>query len=230
MPKFSEAPYFYLKDHHMSVAEQINKTYDGDHGVLVGPRTSFVTSDVRTSGITFYVKDPDYGFRPIYLKPKYEEPEDRIYFKYEPASAYKVIPSPNIISEDIGKTWIIEDDNLLNDEVINDGKVTVRFVYEGPPSVYGPTDFYIQIPNVESYPLTGDNYRFITYDYTIEDLGFSGLEEGREVYIRKDSEFHNWLKIHSNNFYEEVDGIRYTIRDYVNTDRIFIYFGKIYED
>lgn len=50
------------------------------------------------------------------------------------------------------------------------------------------------------------------------------IEPDQEIYIRKDSVFHQWLEDYAN----DVLGEDYTIRNFINTDKAFIYFGSIY--
>ena len=51
---------------------------------------------------------------------------------------------------------------------------------------------------------------------------------GKEVYFRKDSQFHNWLINTARDYFIDLWGEDFIIRNYVNTDKQFLYFGKIY--
>lgn len=51
---------------------------------------------------------------------------------------------------------------------------------------------------------------------------------GKEIYFRKDSEFHNWLITYAKDYFVDLWGHEFVIRNYVNTDKQFIYFGKIF--
>jgi hypothetical protein len=66
---------------------------------------------------------------------------------------------------------------------------------------------------------------FLEYDTT----QFINLIIGREVYFRKDSMFHDWLTRFAQDIIREKFGIEIDIRGYINTDKMFIYLGKIYE-
>ncbi|KFZ25663.1 MAG: hypothetical protein KQ78_02136 [Candidatus Izimaplasma bacterium HR2] len=72
------------------------------------------------------------------------------------------------------------------------------------------------------------------YDYDTSPIGWGDidtnevLENGTEIYFRKDSSFHDWLKEFAHDFYETDYEVDFIIRNYVNTDKMFIYFGEIY--
>lgn len=71
-----------------------------------------------------------------------------------------------------------------------------------------------------------------TYDTTLSKWGDLTLDEivenGTELYFRKDGSFHGWLKEFAVDYYKETYDIDYVIRNYVNTDKLFIYFGETY--
>jgi len=74
--------------------------------------------------------------------------------------------------------------------------------------------------------ISGDNYYFEAWTPTItfdpEDIS------GKEVYFRKDSQFHDWLINYAKDFFLDKWEQEFIIRNYVNTDKQFLYFGKIY--
>lgn len=80
-----------------------------------------------------------------------------------------------------------------------------------------PSENYIEI--------SGDSYYFKVYDTSQEDRF---IEDGDEVYFRKDSPFYEWLVRYANDIIEDKYKKQFILRNFVNTDRDFIYFGKIY--
>lgn len=75
-----------------------------------------------------------------------------------------------------------------------------------------------------SYP-DGPSYQFDIYTL---DSSLTTIESGQEVYFRKDSFFHNWLNNGATNHLLDVYGQDFDIRKFINTDRQYILFGKIY--
>jgi len=74
--------------------------------------------------------------------------------------------------------------------------------------------------------LSGSSYYFEVYTPNIsldpEDLN------DKEVYFRKDSQFHQWLIKNANDYFKTLWNEDFVIRNYVNTDKKFLYFGKIF--
>jgi hypothetical protein len=103
-------------------------------------------------------------------------------------------------------------------------------LYDGTVVVYNsdlPADepyfdsSYVSIQTMDyMYDITPPSWR----DLTIDDI----LNNGTEMYFRKDSAFHDWLNIVSNGYYLENYNVEVDSRNYVNTDKSFIYFGDIY--
>ena len=81
-----------------------------------------------------------------------------------------------------------------------------------------------------------DHVSIQTYDYTYDsslikwgNLTMSDIiENGVELYFRKDGSFHSWLKEFAVDYYKDNYDIDYAIRNFVNTDKLFIYFGETY--
>lgn len=65
--------------------------------------------------------------------------------------------------------------------------------------------------------IKGNNFRFSYEGMVSTHSEAVGLQTGEELYFRKDSYFQNWLTTNSD-----------TYKDYINTNKTFIYFGKIY--
>lgn len=77
--------------------------------------------------------------------------------------------------------------------------------------------------------LTGNHWSFDFFDGQCQ--GFQNIiNQGREVYWRKDSVYHQWLMNQAQRYYPELRGHETDIRNYTNFDKIWNYFGKIYKD
>jgi hypothetical protein len=74
--------------------------------------------------------------------------------------------------------------------------------------------------------LSGNAYYFEVYKPNITfDPDYLN---DKEVYFRKDSQFHKWLTVYARDYFNKLWGEDFVIRNYVNTDKQFLYFGKIY--
>lgn len=93
--------------------------------------------------------------------------------------------------------------------------------------------------NGVTIPSTGQpSYQMTLYDTEL-DTDKINIENGDEIYFRKDSYFHDWLWDMTNNTldtnndgysdYLLENNISYFPRDYVNLNRQFLYFGPIYD-
>lgn len=83
----------------------------------------------------------------------------------------------------------------------------------------------LTIPSENFVEISGDSYYFKVYD-TLQEERF--IEDGDEVYFRKDSSFYEWLVIYANNLIEDKYKKEFILRNFINTDKDFIYFGRIY--
>jgi len=74
--------------------------------------------------------------------------------------------------------------------------------------------------------VSGNSFYFEVYTPTVEfdpdDIN------GKEIYFRKDSQFHDWLINYARDYFIGLWGEDFVIRNYVNTDKQFLYFGQIY--
>ena len=94
--------------------------------------------------------------------------------------------------------------------IVSEGSGNEVVLYQFVDGQYVGHRFLIQ-------SITGNNFKF---QYRGKESSFSGafgLTMGEEMYFRKDSFFHVWLK-------ENVDDYE----DFINVNKRFIYFGKIY--
>lgn len=70
-----------------------------------------------------------------------------------------------------------------------------------------------------------ESYSFKVYDIT-EEADF--IEDGDEIYFRKDSPFYSWIKDQASTYLLDKTDQEFVLRNYVNTDKDFIFFGKIF--
>jgi len=77
--------------------------------------------------------------------------------------------------------------------------------------------------------LNGYNYIFNIYNTTIRGESAVSFNNNREAYWRKDSLFHAWLKKYAHDYYLDKWGVDLNIRNYVNYDKIFLLFHKIFK-
>jgi hypothetical protein len=77
--------------------------------------------------------------------------------------------------------------------------------------------------------LSGASYYFGIYNTNIHN-GFSTyFNNNRETYWRKDSLFHAWLRKYAQQYYLDKLGVKLDIRNYVNYDKIFLLFHRIFK-
>jgi len=77
--------------------------------------------------------------------------------------------------------------------------------------------------------ISGAAYYFDQYNTSINEGIVTPFENNKETYWRKDSLFHEWLIRSANQYYIDKWGIDLTIRNYVNYDKIFLLFHKIFK-
>jgi hypothetical protein len=130
----------------------------------------------------------EYGFAPVRLKPLYEDPREKIYFRFDIVEVQTIVDDPTFT--------VTYDSEDAGDEPYYDSD-------------------YIE-------------YRTFDYRYDGTITNENALLPTTEIYFRKDSAFHEWLKDHANAFYQTQYEVDFIIRNYVNTDKLFIYFGEIY--
>jgi len=83
-------------------------------------------------------------------------------------------------------------------------------------------------PGEETGYLEGERYKFTFFDTIARDT-FNLFENDRETYFRKDSLYHDFLKIYAKDMMMEEMGVELDIRNYVNTDKLFSYFHRIFK-
>jgi hypothetical protein len=148
--------------------------------------------------IDLYIKGKT-DFKSIRLKPIFVNPKDEVYFQFIDKEKQKIIPGPWIDSISFYLFYLIDYDyNFLIDYDYN---------------------FLV---------MTLGGFRFDIYDTKKEIKTILNDHIGQEVYFRKDSYFHYWLKNSSYSYYLDKWETDVISRNYVNTDKDFIYFGLLY--
>jgi len=170
--------------------------------VFRGQEKSLIVSG--GSHIDLYAKTDD-KFVVVRLKPLHEEPLEKTYFRMDKVEI-KVL-------------------NYNGTSVNYDSEYTEGYEPILPNGYPSDTD------GDDSYD-GSRSYRYQTYDYTYttEFATNTVLEPGTELYFRKDSYFHEWLRDgdKASKFYKDAFDEDFIARNYVNTDKMFIYFGKVY--
>lgn len=111
-------------------------------------------------------------------------------------------------------------DSVLVSIVNTDG---LNVVYDSDVPADEPY-FDSEFVSIQTYDFTYNLSPVKWQDLTLDDI----LVNGTEIYFRKDSSFHNWLKEFAENLYETQYEIDFVVRNYVNTDKRFLYFGEIF--
>lgn len=151
------------------------------------------------------------GFVPVKLKPIYENPIDKKFFRFDEVEIMT-------LNYD-GTTVVYDSDNPVDEPNYDSSFVSIQ-TYD-----YTYTNRFASNVGVCS------DSRYNNIDDCESNGGsWTYIEPGTEIYIRKDSHFHDWLKRDSfaKNFYRDVFEVDFITRNYVNTDKMFLYFGKIY--
>lgn len=178
-------------------------------GVLMrGMETSIVADGGQY--IDLWAKTVD-GFIPVRLSPVYEEPREHVYFRFDTVEI-------EILNHDGTQVIYDSDAGSCSDGGYDNMAQCEEFGHTWTP---GDEPYY-----------DSRHVSIQTYDYTITTL-FSDdtvLDPSTEIYFRKDSAFHDWLKHErkAEYFYDNKFDLDFVMRNYVNTDKLFIYFGKIY--
>lgn len=128
------------------------------------------------------------------------------------------------------RTSIVTKGAPVQEMFVKDQSFGYRPVWLTPVSTQ-ENEFYSVKSNIITTPsenyveISGDSYYFRVYDTSKEE---DFIEDGDEIYFRKDSPFYEWISKNANSFFEDIYKKEFILRNYVNTDNDFIYFGKIY--
>ena len=228
MPRFSDSPYCFLKDFFEALdiyshRDQIKIGYDWP--------VMFISID-RSHGYNFHyndieIEDSTGMIGEIFYD--WFDTEWNINWHFDPNTprtdgSYLVGPKMNILTTGNGlhELFIKEESGYRHFIVKHlDTKGNVFNFYNHGPNEYNPGDTI-------TLTLSGDYYRFDEYNKTLK-WNFNELKNGNEVYFRNDSYYHTWLKEDANNYYKQKWDSDLTIRNYVNYDTLFSYFGNVYK-
>lgn len=128
------------------------------------------------------------------------------------------------------RTSIVTKGAPVQEMFVKDQSYGYRAVWLTPYATEG-NEFYNIKSNIITTPsstyteISGDSYYFRIYD-TSKEVDF--VEDGDEIYFRKDSPFYSWIANNAESLFTETYKKDFILRNYVNTDNDFIYFGKIY--
>jgi len=146
------------------------------------------------SYVNMYAKLDEYGFVPVRLKPLYEDPEEKKYFRFD-------LVEVSTITMDGSDTTVYDSDDGADEPYYDSEFVSIQ-----------TKDYEFDIS-----PIKWGNLQ-------IDDI----LQNGVELYFRKDSSFHDWMKEFAEDYYETEYEIDFVVRNYVNTDKRFLYFGEVF--
>ena len=76
--------------------------------------------------------------------------------------------------------------------------------------------------------LSGKRYMFTFWDKVVINT-FGMFDDNKEAYFRKDSLYHDWLRLMAKDQMLTELGVDLDIRNYVNTDKMFSYFHNIFK-
>lgn len=74
----------------------------------------------------------------------------------------------------------------------------------------------------------GNKYTFTFWDTVINNT-FNTFTNNREAYFRKDSLYHDWLRIFAHDILLDEMGVDFDIRNYTNSDKLYSYFHDIFK-
>ena len=218
MPKFTEPAYFLL-DHYL---DTVNQQTEDDIISRVENIWPVIFTDVEV--ITSW-KD----YNDVHWNFEYETVEG----SYSKKSVDYLYNESMLMGQNKG---IIARGGRIIELFVKDPDYGFREIHLTPPwADYTDGNFFqfhkhITLPYQYGSTLTetisGDSYYFEAWSPTVQfdpdDIN------GKEVYFRKDSQFHEWLINYAKDFFVELWEQEFIIRNYVNTDKQFLYFGKIY--
>ncbi len=236
MAKFSDSPYFLLKGFFLGESESM-------YGAIIKPITDYQWPVIWTD--RDYVTFDDYNGIVWNLRYYYDPNQPNT------DGSYLVGLETNIIAEGDGliELWVKETELLDVDEtspLFGRGEeflpIILRFdKIEENNFIFndsGLCNILSGAPIVnDTWPITGNNYGSPDmYRFQIYDGGCTEYQDvinnNREVFFRKDSIYHEWLTNprQAPLYYPLVREHETRIRNFVNYDRIFSYFGKIYKN
>ena len=218
MPKFADTPYFLL-DHYLNTVNQ-QTTDDIISKVENLWPVLFTDIDLITTWENY--NDVDFNFEYETVEGSYSK--KHVSYSYDESMLIG------------GKKGIIASGGRIIKLFVKDDDYGFREINVTPPwKDYADGNFFqfhkhITLPyqygSTMTETLSGEGYYFEVWTPTVmfdpDDIN------GKEVYFRKDSQFHNWLINYAKDFFIEEWQQEFIIRNYVNTDKQFLYFGPIY--
>lgn len=232
MGRFSDSPYFLLRSFFDGLGETEPIHRDPlDYKWLV----SFVSSFDNGDGTREYTDDPiTFTDREVGLSDSVFTDNRTIEWNreeyYDPMlvqtfNSYIVAPFINISGRGGGimSLFVKEKDEGYQ-------PITVRYDHRDG------NEFHFINSGVKEYDpgenitdiISGQRYLFTFWDKIARDT-FNLFENDRETYFRKDSLYHDFLKIYAKDMMLEEMGVEMDIRNYVNTDKLFTYFHNIFK-
>lgn len=216
MSKFADFPYFTI-DEYLSGVQfgSIGVSGTNSSGILRGPEKGITVSGGNY--IQLYIKSDITGI-----------------YHYYPTNFNLAFTGKLSDNEDIF-TFI---DGLFVNIVAGAGvNPPATTLLRGVTGINGGiTGIYYDTTTGNAYtPPTGVTYYNEDITFYTRDTGnviSKGINidiDGNEVYFRKDSAFHDWIINALGNSFQAQYGYSINFRDYINTDKDFIYFGKIFQ-
>ncbi len=145
---------------------------------------------------------------------------------YDNTSSLLIGPKTTIITESSNIMEIfIEDKNF--------GLFPVKFKVDYYP-MKKENKFKVELPALfestgkKSNEISGTDYEFVLYD--LKQIDIPNIENGSRVFLRKDSYFFTWLNNFGVNIFKNNYLIDFIIRNYINSDKSYIYIGDIYKN
>lgn len=227
MGKFSDSPYFLLRDFFYEAANSkgIEKPIASYKSLLRFVSTINGTWDDTTA----FTKDNSTGTKNI-VYTNFNSTVWNLDYYYNPnivrSEGYIVAPEVNVTAygggiytlyiKDLGQGYL-----PISVRYKNTDKNTFHFINSGVNDFEEGTHIIETLTN--SY-----SYNFEKWDIGLSD-SFNFIEDGMECYFRKDGYYHDWLKTTANAYYKDKWNTDFVIRNYVNTDKIFTFFDYIYK-
>ena len=227
--QFSDIPYFLIKDFFDEVK---NSKYKDKPVIQYDWEVKFVSTIINDDSIefddrpfNFYDSDGDSNI----IFTNWETNFFNLSYYYNPntittSNSYIVSPFININTHGNGIVDLYVKD-------YDEGYLPISVTHlstQGDRFNFSSVSDNTLIPGdtIESV-LEGDSYLFYRYNVTFDGIN-ANFENDSETYWRKDSLFHAWLKKYAHQYYLDKWGIDLNIRNYVNYDKIFSLFHKIF--
>jgi len=229
--KFSDTPYFMINDFlneirntHHRYQKEIDYKWDV---VFVSTFNTPVSTGYSTGHFDF---DDDTGNDIVFTD--FGDNTYNIMYHYNPneerqENSYIVSPFINIIAHGDGilDLFVREpNEGYIPIKVKHESTVGDRFNFSSRDT--GTT---IVPGDTITATLSGASYRFDEYNTSNRDSFLNDFNNNRETYWRNDSVFHNWLRKYAKSYYKDKWGLELDIRKYVNYDKNFLFFHKIFK-